>query len=112
MILDKIFEEKIGIGTAQYLPLFFLSLVDLNDGAQLILSNTEVYQRRFISDTNHTSIMAFRARTSFNTSINILFRSILWLYHKRQIIRFIWQKAFDNKWVSPTNFSQHFISLR
>lgn len=38
MILDSIFDNKIGIGKAQYFPLFFLSLIDLNDGAQLILS--------------------------------------------------------------------------
>lgn len=38
MILDTIFDNKIGIGRAQYIPLFFLSLIDLNDGAQLILS--------------------------------------------------------------------------
>lgn len=41
MIIDKIFNDKIGIGPAQYYPLFFLSLIDMNDGAQLILSNLQ-----------------------------------------------------------------------
>ena len=39
MILDRIFDEKIGFGPAQYVTFGFLSLVDLNDGAQLILSS-------------------------------------------------------------------------
>lgn len=111
MILDKIFEEKIGIGTAQYIPLFFLSLVDLNDGAQLILSNTQVYHHRLIFDSNHTSIMAFRARRSFNTCFNLLLRSILWFHYKRKVIWFIWQKAFNHKRLSFTNCCQCCISF-
>ena len=39
MIVDEIFENKVKFGKAQYIPLIFLSLVDLNDGAQLVLSN-------------------------------------------------------------------------
>ena len=38
MIIDKVFEEKVGLGRAQYMPMIFLSLIDLNDGAQLVLS--------------------------------------------------------------------------
>jgi hypothetical protein len=38
MILENIFENKIGIGKAQYIPLMILSLIDLNDGAQIIIS--------------------------------------------------------------------------
>lgn len=45
MILDSIFESKVGIGKAQYIPLFFLSLIDLNDGAQLILSTHNLIHR-------------------------------------------------------------------
>lgn len=38
MGLDEILDNRIGLGKAQLIPLLFLSLVDLNDGAQLILS--------------------------------------------------------------------------
>lgn len=38
MIIDQIIDNKVGLGRAQYLTFAFLSLVDLNDGAQLILS--------------------------------------------------------------------------
>ena len=39
MAIDKIIEEKIKFGPAQYVPFIFLCLVDMNDGAQLVLSN-------------------------------------------------------------------------
>jgi hypothetical protein len=39
MAIDKIVEEKIRFGPAQYIPFIFLCLVDMNDGAQLVLSN-------------------------------------------------------------------------
>ena len=38
MGIDKIVEEKINFGPAQYVPFIFLCLVDMNDGAQLVLS--------------------------------------------------------------------------
>ena len=40
MILDSIFENKVGFGKAQIVTLIFLSLIDLNDGAQLVLSTS------------------------------------------------------------------------
>ena len=40
MIFDKILEEKVKFGRAQIITLVFLCLVDLNDGAQLVLSNS------------------------------------------------------------------------
>ncbi len=39
MAIDKIIEEKIKFGPAQIIPFIFLCLVDMNDGAQLVLSN-------------------------------------------------------------------------
>lgn len=41
MILDKIFEEKVGFGRSQLISVIFLGLVDFNDGAQLILSKSK-----------------------------------------------------------------------
>ena len=38
MSLEAIFDEKIKLGRAQFIPLLFLSLIELNDGAQLVLS--------------------------------------------------------------------------
>jgi hypothetical protein len=37
--LDQFFTERIGLGKAQYLTIIALCLVDMNDGAQLVLSS-------------------------------------------------------------------------
>ena len=57
MIVDRLLEEKVGFGKAQYLPLIFLSLVDLNDGAQLILSTSHILIFRLLLDTHSSSSM-------------------------------------------------------
>jgi hypothetical protein len=43
MTIDKIIEEKVGFGPAQWIPFIFLSLIDMNDGAQLVLSKLTNY---------------------------------------------------------------------
>jgi hypothetical protein len=47
MGLDEILDNRIGLGKAQLIPLLFLSLVDLNDGAQLILSTYLIKKAHF-----------------------------------------------------------------
>lgn len=37
--LDQFFEERVGLGKAQYMSILALCLVDMNDGAQLVLSS-------------------------------------------------------------------------
>ena len=67
MILDQIFNKKIGFGQAQIISLAILSLVDLNDGAQLILSKpfysigsflTPIIQQEWNLTDNQASILA------------------------------------------------------
>ena len=36
--MDSIIESKVKFGRAQIIPLLYLLLVDMNDGAQLVLS--------------------------------------------------------------------------
>ena len=38
MALDRIFDERIGFGKSQIILLCLMSLVEMNDGAQLIVS--------------------------------------------------------------------------
>lgn len=71
MILDSIFDNKVGIGNAQYLPLFFLSLIDLNDGAQLILS-TGIFMNRLIPNSHCANRMEFDPNSGINISFHIL----------------------------------------
>ena len=47
MGIDKIVEEKIKFGPAQYVPFIFLCLVDMNDGAQLVLSKKHLIKVLF-----------------------------------------------------------------
>lgn len=37
--LDQFFQDRVGLGKAQYLSILALCLVDMNDGAQLVLSS-------------------------------------------------------------------------
>ena len=51
-IFDTILTERVKVGKAQIVPLLFLSLVELNDGAQLVLSIL-ISIIRFISEHRH-----------------------------------------------------------
>jgi hypothetical protein len=37
--IDDVFDNKIGLGKAQYISILCLCLIDMNDGAQLVLSS-------------------------------------------------------------------------
>lgn len=37
--IDEVFDKKIGLGKAQYISIMCLCLIDMNDGAQLVLSS-------------------------------------------------------------------------
>lgn len=39
--MDNIIEKRVEFGKAQWLPFIFLFIVDLNDGCQIILSNSK-----------------------------------------------------------------------
>lgn len=49
MILEDIFDNRIGLGKTQYITVFFLSLIELNDGAQLVLSNSYLIAASFLN---------------------------------------------------------------
>lgn len=85
MILDTIFDTKIGIGRAQYIPLFFLSLIDLNDGAQLILS-TPGNNNRLIPDSDRPILMASVSKPGINSGIDILSGGVLRVNNQWQIV--------------------------
>lgn len=86
MILDSIFDNKIGIGPAQYYPLFFLSLIDLNDGAQLILSKFKTMLLRLIPDANCAGRVAAFPEPGLHPCLNLLPGGVLRLHYNWQAV--------------------------
>ena len=112
MILDSIFDNKIGIGPAQYIPLLFLSLIDLNDGAQLILSTFKPILHRLLPHSYRADWVAPYSKSGVYFGIYLLPGCFLRLNHHWQAVRPLWEKTYDNHWLNITNSYQRVIPIR
>ena len=103
MILDSIFENKVGFGKAQAISLVFLSLIDLNDGAQLVLS-TSFLTIRLLPHSNHKNSMEFDRYSSLFLGFHFLHRHFLWFCFKWEAIGLVWKEANNQDWINNANF--------
>ena len=99
MAIDKIVEEKIRFGPAQYIPFIFLCLVDMNDGAQLVLSKILLLSR-FFSYPCHQTVMESPSEHCLNVGVNLLSGNIFWIHYQWKTRRSAWKKEpyHDRDW--------------
>ena len=85
MIVDRLLEEKVGFGKAQTIPLIFLSLIDLNDGAQLILSTLLFLNHRLIPHSYRADGVETRTVPNLSSDFYFLLSHFLWIHHEWKV---------------------------